>query len=151
IVPYKKIGEVELKLHIFEPAGHHADARTPAIVLFFGGAWRGGTPAQLYPQCAYLASRGIWAASAEYRVKTRHHTTPVECVKDGKSAMRYLRTHARELGIAPDRLAAGGASAGGHVAAAAATTTAFDEATDDLGVSAIPNALVLFNPVYDNG
>lgn len=151
IIAYKKVGDVELTLHIFEPTGHQAGDRAPAIVLFFGGAWRNGTPAQFYPQCAYFAARGIWAAAADYRVKNRHNTTPVECVEDGKSALRYVRSHAAELGIDPDRLAAGGGSAGGHVAAAAATTTAFDEATDDLKVSPVPNALVLFNPVYDNG
>jgi acetyl esterase/lipase len=151
IIPYKKIGDVQLMLHVFEPPGHQADDRAPAIVLFFGGAWRSGKPSQLYPQCAYLAARGVWAASAEYRVKNLHHTTPVECVKDGKSAMRYLRTHAAELGLDPARIAAGGASAGGHVAAATATITAFDEDTDDPAVSAVPAALVLFNPVYDNG
>ena len=151
IIPYKKVGDVELMLHVFEPPGHKADDRAPAIVLFFGGGWRGGKASQLYPQCAYLASRGVWAASAEYRVKTLHHTTPAECVKDGKSAVRYLRSHAAELGLDPARIAAGGASAGGHVAAATATVSGFDEATDDPAVSAVPAALVLFNPVYDNG
>lgn len=36
---YKTVGDVKLKLHVFDPAGlHTADAR-PAIVFFFGGGW----------------------------------------------------------------------------------------------------------------
>ena len=58
--------------------------RKPAMVFFFGGGWVGGTPKQFYPQCEYLADRGMVAISAEYRVRSRHQTTPFECVKDGK-------------------------------------------------------------------
>jgi acetyl esterase/lipase len=91
------------------------------------------------------------AVSAEYRVKNRHGTTPYECVKDGKSAIRWVRMHAPELGINPDRIAAGGGSAGGHVAAATGTVKGFEEPSEDKTISAKPNALVLFNPVFDNG
>jgi acetyl esterase/lipase len=151
MITYKTVGDIELKLHVFEPAGHRAGDKTPAIVFFFGGGWVGGSPSQFYPHCEYLASRGMWAAAAEYRVKERNNTTPIECVKDGKSVIRYVRAHAPELGIDPNHLAAGGGSAGGHVAAATATVTEFNEDSDDTSVSAVPNALVLFNPVYDNG
>ena len=150
-VLYKTVGDVKLSLHVFEPEGHKPSDKRPAIVFFFGGGWVGGSPGQFYPHCHYLASRGMWAAAAEYRVKNQHGTTPVECVKDGKSAVRYIRVHANELGVDPEKLAAGGGSAGGHVAAATATVTAFDEEGKDASVSAVPQALVLFNPVYDNG
>ncbi|QDU98433.1 alpha/beta hydrolase [Lignipirellula cremea] len=148
---YKTIGDTELKLHVFAPEGHKATDQRPAVVFFFGGGWSGGSPSQFYPHCQYLASRGIWAASAEYRVKSRDKTEPSACVEDGKSAVRYIRAHAKELGIDPDRLAAGGGSAGGHVAAATGTVSGFNADSDDTTVSARPNALLLFNPVYDNG
>ena len=90
------------------------------------------------------------AISAEYRVKSRHKTTPFECVKDGKSALRWIRQNATELGIDPKRIGAGGGSAGGHVAAAVATVPGLNEENENLSVSSMPNALVLFNPVYDN-
>lgn len=150
-VIYKKIGDRELKLDIFNPKGHKSSDKTPAIVFFFGGGWNSGSTSQFYPHCQYLASRGMVAISAEYRVKSRDKTSPRECVKDGKSAIRWIRQHAEELGINPDKLVAGGGSAGGHVAAAAGTTKAFEEEGEDLKVSSIPNALVLFNPVFDNG
>ena len=91
------------------------------------------------------------AVCAQYRTKGGHKTTPAECVKDGKSAVRWMRVHAQKLGINPDMLAAGGGSAGGHVAAATGSAKGFEEVGEDLSVSSRPNALVLFNPVYDNG
>jgi len=146
---YKKIGDVELVLHLFEPEGHTAEAKRPAIVFFFGGGWVGGTPSQFYPHCDALAKRGWVAASAEYRIASKHKTTPFECVADGKSAVRYMRAHAAELGIDPEKLCAGGGSAGGHVAASVGVIPGHEEPGEDTKVSSRPLALVLFNPVID--
>jgi acetyl esterase/lipase len=151
VAPYKTIGDVELKLHIFNPDGHSPSAKRPAIVFFFGGGWVGGNPSQFFPHCKYLSSRGMVAVSAEYRVKNKHKTTPRECVEDGKSTVRWLKHNADSLGIDPNRIAAGGGSAGGHVAAATAMVKGFEKADEDKSISCRPNALVLFNPVYDNG
>ena len=57
----------------------------------------------------------------------------------------------RDSAITSDKIAAGGGSAGGHVAAATATAVGFEGEGEDLEVSSRPNALVLFNPVFDNG
>ncbi len=148
---YKTVGEATLELHAFLPPGYKATDKRPAIVFFFGGGWNKGLPSQFYPHCAYLASRGMVAVSADYRVKSRQSTTPRECVQDGKSALRWLRQHAAEHGIDPERIAAGGGSAGGQVAAAAATVSGFNEPHEDMTIDCRPNALVLFNPVFDNG
>ena len=150
-VVYKTIGDSKLSLFIFNPEGHKATDKRPAIVFFFGGGWNGGTPSQFYPQSRYLASRGMVAICADYRTKKSAGTDPRKCVQDGKSAIRWIRSHAKELGIDPNKLAAGGGSAGGHVAATTGTDTKFDEPDEDTSVSCRPNALVLFNPVYDNG
>jgi len=90
------------------------------------------------------------AISVQYRVEKPHGTTPKECVKDGKSAMRWIKTHAPEYGIDPNQILAGGGSAGGHIAAAMATLEGFNEEGEDTSVSCIPKALVLFNPVANN-
>ena len=139
-----------MQLHVFEPEGHQASERAPAMVLFFGGGWNGGRPQQLYGQCVHFAKQGMVAISAEYRVKSQHGATPIDCVKDAKSAIRWIRSHAAENGIDAERLVAGGASAGGHLAAAAGTNTSIEEA-DEHDVDCRPNALVLLNPVFDNG
>lgn len=143
---YKTIGDVSLGIHIFDPPGHQPTDRRPAIVYFFGGGWNNGQPRQFEQHCRYLASRGIVAMSADYRVASRHRTKVKECVQDGKSAIRWVRTNAERLGIDPDRIAAGGGSAGGHVAACAAVVTGWEEPGEPTTVSCLPNALVLFNP-----
>ncbi len=147
---YKKVGEVELQMHIFEPVAGKKQPKTPAIVFFFGGGWVGGNPNQFYPHCRHLADLGMVAMSAEYRIKSTHGTTPFQCVEDGKSAIRWIRKNAERLGIDSHKIAAGGGSAGGHVATATATIPGLDPDSDS-PVSPLPNALVLFNPVYDNG
>ncbi len=91
------------------------------------------------------------AISAQYRLTSQEGVTPRDCLADAKSAIRWVREHADKLGIDPTRIAAGGGSAGGHLAAAAATTQGFEAEGADLSVSSRPDALVLFNPVFDNG
>jgi acetyl esterase/lipase len=148
---YKTLGkDVNLKLYIFNPADHKATDKTPAIVFFHGGGWKVGSPSQFAQQSEYLASRGMVAICVEYRTKSSHRTTPFECIKDAKSSVRWIRKNAKDLGIDPNRIAAAGGSAGGHLAAATATLTSFDE-DKDKSISCIPNALVLYNPVIDNG
>ena len=143
---YKKIGDVELPIHIFEPGDHRPEDKRPAIVFFFGGGWRGGSPKQFENHCRYLASRGMVAMTAEYRVSSRHGVKAVSCLRDAKSAIRWVRKNAGQLGIDPERIAAGGGSAGGHLAGALGTIGEFDEEDEDISVSSVPNALVLFNP-----
>ena len=141
---YKKAGDATLNLYIFEPSSE-ADKR-PAIVFFFGGAWRNGTPQEFEQQCRYLASRGRVAITADYRVSTRHGTKANNSVRDATSAIRWVRRNAAPLRIDPLRIAAGGGSAGGHLAAAAGAIPGLDESSEDLRMSSRPNALVLFNP-----
>ncbi|GAG12376.1 unnamed protein product, partial [marine sediment metagenome] len=135
--------------HVFDPS---TKAKKPmgAIVFFFGGAWNKGSPTQFYNHSKYLAQHGILAISAEYRTRNRDGVQPSECVKDAKAAIRYVRKHAKELGVDPNRIASGGGSAGGHVAAATGTVKGFEHKDEDMSISSRPNAMVLFNPVYDN-
>ena len=143
---YKTVGDVKLKIYIYEPKGHKAGANRPAIVFFFGGGWTGGTPKQFQEHCRYLASKGMVAMAADYRVASRQGTKPFHCVRDGKSAVRWIRQNAKRLGVDPNRVAAGGGSAGGHVAASTGTLPKHDEPGEDMKISSVPNAMVLFNP-----
>ncbi|XOV89834.1 MAG: alpha/beta hydrolase [Pseudomonadota bacterium] len=141
-ITYRRLGDIELQLHVYRPAGWQASDRRPAVVFFFGGGWRTGTLTQFDPQCQHLAREGIVAIAADYRVRTRHNTTPIDSVADARAAMGWVRENAARLGINPKRIAAGGGSAGGHLAAAVATIGQSEER---------PNALILFNPALDIG
>jgi acetyl esterase/lipase len=149
---YKRIGDTELKLHIEKPSGWTASDRRPAIVFFFGGGWVGGSPNQFLKQSQHFATRGMVGIRVQYRVIPKgDEGPPVVCVADAKSALRYVRAHAAELGLDPARIAAAGGSAGGHLAAFATLVPGLDDPTDDLTVSPKGNALGLFNPVFNNG
>lgn len=143
---YKTVSETELNIYIYHPKTHEGNESRPAIIFFFGGGWKGGSPSQFKQHCKYLAARGMIAMTADYRVRSRQGTLVKECVADAKSAIRWVRTHARELGVDPDRIIAGGGSAGGHLAAATATVEGFEEKGEDLKISSRPNGLALFNP-----
>lgn len=148
-VTYKSVDGVELKMDVFESAGFKVADRRPAIVFFFGGGWNGGSTKQFYQHARAMADQGMIAFSADYRVKSRNKATPFECVMDGKSAMRWVRQHAAELGIDPQRIVAAGGSAGGHVAACTGVIEGHEESGADTGISSVPNAMILFNPVLD--
>ena len=144
---YKKTKQADLEIVVHYPPGWKETDKRPAIVFFFGGGWTGGTIKQFEPQASHLASRGMVAARADYRVKSRHGVTPKECVEDAKSAVRWMRQNAAKLGIDPDRIVAAGGSAGGHIAACTALTPGLEAEGEDAKISSKPNALVLFNPV----
>lgn len=150
-VVYKTVEGIDFAIDIYNPEGHSASDRKPAILFFHGGSWSGGWKTMFAPQCHYLAQRGMVAMTAAYRVTGRPpKSQPADCVRDAKSAMRWVRKHAAELGIDPDRIVAGGGSAGGHLAAAVAYLDDYNEEGEDTSVSCRPAALVLFNPVSDN-
>ena len=150
---YKTVGNRDLNVRIQKPADARPGDTRPAIVLFHGGGWVGGMPRQFDEQSKDLITRGIVCIQPAYRLLSKDDAKqpPDICIHDAKSAMRWVRSHAKDLGIDPNRVAAGGGSAGGHLAAFVGLADGIDDPQDDKTVSAKANALVLFNPVLDNG
>jgi acetyl esterase len=142
---YKTIGLTKLKLHIYQPSERNDMEKLSAIIFFHGGGLKERPTWEFEPQSKYLVERGIVAVLATYTVK-RSGRTQFESIADAKSAIRWIREHADELGIDENLIAAGGGSAGGYLAACTALIKDFDEKNEDLSISSIPNALVLFNP-----
>ncbi len=136
--PYKETPQGTLRISVCFPFDWKERDRRAGIVFFFGGGWRVGTRHQFDRQCVYLASRGMVAATADYRVREYHRTRLEECVEDALDAMRWFRDHAGSLGLDPRRIAAGGGSAGGYLGAAVALM--------EPSPVARPAALVLYNP-----
>lgn len=149
-VVYKQVGPRELHLNIFEPEGHRPTDRRACFLTIHGGGWTGLEPRRQYPFAAHFAKLGLLGISVEYRLaKPGSSPTVFDCVKDSRSALRYVRAHAAELGIDPQKIVANGGSAGGHLAAGTAVFDGVDEAGEDTSVSSTPNALVLYFPVID--
>ena len=150
VVLYKEVDTTKLYLEIYSPQVS-AGNELPAMVFFFGGGWKNGNRHHFLNQAKYLSKRGLVCFLVDYRTESIHQSTPFECVKDAKSAIRFIRKNASNYHIDPDKIIASGGSAGGHLAAATALVSGYNEKSDDLSISCIPNALVLFNPVIDNG
>lgn len=144
---YKEINNDSLYLHVFKT--EKIEKPTAVVVFFFGGGWVGGTPKQFYQQSEYFASRGVLAIAAEYRIKKKHGTTPFDAVEDAKSAIRWVREHAKELNINPKKIISAGGSAGGHIAICTALIDGHENVNENLKISSVPNAIVAYNPVLD--
>lgn len=154
IVTYKKVGDRELKLHIFRPEGTDASDKLPVYAVIHGGGWRSNNATRFYPYAASLVDKGFVGISVEYRLADRDPskagaTTVFDCVKDARAAIRYIRKHAKELGIDPERIAVGGGSAGAHLAFGCAAFDDYDHPDEDPAVSCMPDALVLLFGVLD--
>ena len=150
-VLYKSTKQGDLNLYFYRPLDFNKSKTYNCIIFFHGGGWNSGDYKQFERQSMYFASRGMIAISAEYRIKNKHGTTPIQAMEDAKSAIRFLRLNAKSFFINPNRIAAAGGSAGGHLAAVTANIDLFDNVNEDLGISSKPNLLVLYNPVIDLG
>ena len=94
---YQTADEVEMKLWIL---GKKVEGQAkPAILFFFGGGWNAGSPTQFESQARHFAGRGMIAMLVDYRVKSRHGVPAVECVKDAKAALAWVRKNADKLGV----------------------------------------------------
>ena len=149
---YKVVAGQELAVDMFySTTGPTSDAN-PAIALFHGGGWVFGDPSEFYEACRRYARKGYTTFSFQYRLSRNADgsyphpdISPIESVKDARSAIRWLRSHADSLGIDPDKIVVGGQSAGGQLALSTALLDSINESTDDLAISPKPNALLLFS------
>lgn len=152
---YKQVDGVNREMEIYFPEGHDASKNTvPGIILFHGGGWGGGSRVAFSYQCNYFASRGMVAATVTYRLRTKEdqaaltkgQSTKRVCIPDVKSAIRWFKQHAKELGVDPKRIVAGGGSAGGHISLLGTTNPGLNDPNDPEGIDTNVAAYVLFNP-----
>jgi acetyl esterase/lipase len=145
---FRKVGELELRLHVVKPAGWAKADRRPCFVSFFGGGWNSGSPERSIGWAKWAASQGLVGIAPDYRTRDRLGGTPEDCISDGRAAMRWIEDHAAELGIDQTKIIAMGGSAGGHVAAWTAIPSP-GPGKNDPAPEFVPTALVLLNPVTD--
>ncbi len=151
LVVYKEIDTIQLFLEIRYPEHIDEGNTYPGMIFFFGGGWIEGNRSHFIHQANYFSKRGMVCVLADYRIERNHQSTPFESLMDAKSAVRFMKKNARKFCIDSTKIIAVGGSAGGHLAAATALIQSYNDVSDDLSISSVPDALVLFNPVIDNG
>lgn len=105
-----------LRADFHAPAG---DGPFPVVIAAPGGGWRFSQHGGLKHWGAFFARHGIATFAFQYRVSATEKTFPKH-VHDVLDAIRFVRSHADELGVDPERIALLGSSAGAHVTALAA-------------------------------
>jgi acetyl esterase/lipase len=144
-VAYAPISDAQ-RLDLYAPAT--GEAPHPLVVIIHGGGWTVGDKRGELPSAAIPAflDLGYAVASVNYRLATES-VFPAPLL-DVKAAIRYLRAHAADFDLDPDRFALIGESAGAHLAALVGTThdiTTFDDpALGNGGVSSAVQAVVDF-------
>lgn len=146
---YKKTAKRDLGISLYLPSTKQE--KFPLVIFFHGGGWNNGAPDQFTARAVYLRAKGIASALVAYRLKDTDKTDPFTALADAKSAVRYLKQHADEEHIDTNKIVLSGGSAGGHLAAACQWVNGFNDANDELSISTKGMALILFNPVIDNG
>lgn len=146
---YKHTDGEAQEIKIFFPPNHDpSKSKVPGVIFFHGGAWGGRSLGSFSHVCQYLASRGLVAATANYRALGRWKKAP--CIVDAKSAFRWFKQHANEFGIDPTRIIAGGGSAGGHIAVVATLAPGLNDPADPKDIDTSVVAYLLVSPAFDN-
>lgn len=148
---YKETAEGELKIHLFEPETASPDSGRAVMLCFFGSFWDQGAISQFAPHCTYFASRGMLTGLVEYRVKSKHGTTPLEAISDARSAFRWIRLHTQELRIDPKKVGGAGASGGAYSVFSSAILKGdvIDEKDEDSSIPGAPDFQIGFSPILD--
>lgn len=152
VLLYKTVGAQRLRLQVARPAAARFPGPRPCVVFFHGGAWRNGDPKQFMAYARALAEHGVIGISAQYRLMSESEVLPVPAVQDARSALRFVKSKAAQMGCDPQRVAAGGGSSGGHLALMTAVPVPkagpvgpLDDPADDLSISPRPAALFVMN------
>lgn len=149
---YKNVMDEELKAYIFYPSNANSGKSFPAIASFHGGGWAYGNPSEFFGACKRYARKGFVTFSFQYRLSINDdgtvphpEITPVECVKDARTAMRWLKENAEKLKIDPEKIIVSGQSAGGQLALSTALAEDVNESSDNLEIDPTPAAFILYS------
>ncbi|MCX6849856.1 MAG: alpha/beta hydrolase [Verrucomicrobia bacterium] len=122
---YVEGGHERHKLDLYLP--EKAEGPLPLIIWVHGGGWQNGSKDGCPPLRAGYVAQGYAVASINYRL-SGHAVFPAQ-IEDCKAAIRWLRAHAKEYSLDPQRFGVWGSSAGGHLVAligASGDVKAFD-------------------------
>ncbi|HBC77157.1 MAG TPA: hypothetical protein DEO60_11290 [Bacteroidales bacterium] len=148
---YKTVDTSKLKIDIFYDKKSLERDNNTAIVFLHGGGWSGGSYSEFFTTCERYARMGIISFSVDYRLSTdnglfsHNPISPIECLMDVKSAIRWVRENAGNFHIDVNKIVAAGQSAGGQLALATVMTEDFNEISDNTKISCKPDAVLLFS------
>lgn len=117
-----------LQLDLYLPSSGET---CPLIIYFHAGAWRAGSRKDVERGVLAQVKRGYAVASVSYSLSDKAKW-PAQ-LHEAKAAVRWLRAHAGEHGLDPDRFIAWGLSAGGHMAAMLGVSEGVAELEGELG------------------
>jgi acetyl esterase/lipase len=120
-------GHLRQRLDLYVP--EKASLPLPVIIWVHGGGWQNGSKDGCPPLRQGFIAQGYAVASLDYRL-SGDAVFPAQ-IEDCKAAIRWLRAHANEYGLNPDRFGVWGSSAGGHLVALLGTSG--DEKAFDVG------------------
>jgi acetyl esterase/lipase len=106
----------KLKMDLYFPPGG-AGRASPVVMYVHGGGWRMGSKAMvsMMPGPSELLRRGYVVASINYRLAPKYKFPAM--IEDAKCVVRFLRAHAKEFNLDPNRIGVMGDSSGGHLVA----------------------------------
>jgi len=111
-IEYCQAGDRNLVLDIYIP-DEPIISPAPAVVWIHGGGWRTGGKSLGRDDILMLVEHGFTLVSIEYRLSSE--AVFPAAVEDSKCAVRWLRAHAEQYNIDPERIGVWGSSAGGHL------------------------------------
>src|SRR3954453_474596 len=116
-IEYSRPGDVRLALDAGIP---QTGGSCPAVIVVHGGGWvRGDREVDVAPLLQPLSDAGFAWFSISYRLMNDIAQFGAG-VEDVEAAIRFVKAHAAEYRIDPNRIALVGESAGGQLAARAA-------------------------------
>lgn len=133
-LPYADGAHPRQRVDVYVPAQRTSDTPLAVVAYVHGGAWRMGNRIMARRVVPALLSSGRYAVvSIGYRLSDEA-SFPAQ-IHDVKAGLRWIRAHAAEYGLDPERVCIMGHSAGGHLAALAGTTNGLREVEGEIGPS----------------
>lgn len=131
-LPYAETENPRQRLDVYLPKARKSDAPLPIIVFIHGGAWQEGDKSSGQGNLLRYVKSGDYAGiSIGYRL-TNEAQWPAQ-IHDCKAAIRWIKSHAKERGLDPGKVAVWGISAGGHLVSMLGTSGDVKELEGTLG------------------
>jgi acetyl esterase/lipase len=130
--PYADNANPKQRVDVYLPKKRNGDKPLPVVAFIHGGGWVNGDRMGYASASIQLARTGDYVAVAVGYRLTNEARWP-EQIYDCKAAIRWIRAHAKELNIDPDRIGVTGSSAGGHLSSLLGTSGGVKELEGGLG------------------